>query len=348
MKLAFGIALAGALLSAATPPSYLRLGDPAPSIASARWLKGNPVRAFEKGHLYVVEFWATWCGPCRENIPHLTELARAYKGKVDVIGIDIWENAKGGTADALPKVARFVKAQGPKMGYRVAADGPDGRIADAWMKAASEAGIPCSFLVDREGRVAWIGHPSALEGVLKETLAGTYDLAAARTRRETELEITRPIEEAMAAKDYPRAIRVIDAAVEKRPALKHPLTYQRLVALYHADLELGRKVSREILEESGHEPGAYWMMIAAMAVQTDLSPEAYAFGRTLVAEAEQRGQANFMFTAMKAELYFNGGDRQEAARIGEEALAAALKDTHATPANLALIRKNLARYKETR
>lgn len=348
MKFAAGIALILGLAGAAaqaSPEAYLRIGDPAPSLESARWVKGAPVRAFRKGRCYVVEFWATWCGPCRENIPHVTELARAYKGRADFIGVDIWESQKAGGGDALPKVAKFVKEQGAKMGYRVAADVPEGRIAGAWMKPASESGIPCAFIVDGEGRVAWIGHPAKVEDALKEVLAGTYDLAAARARRETELEITRPIEEAMTARNYPKAIEVIGAAIAKRPALEHSLTYQQLVALYHADLAQGIRRSRQILEDSGHEPGAYWMMMAIFAVETDLSPEAYAFGRTLAGEVEQRGLGNFMFTAMKADLCFNAGDREQAIRLGEEALAAAGKDPHATPANLALIRKNLDKHR---
>jgi thiol-disulfide isomerase/thioredoxin len=328
----------------AAPPVYLKIGDPAPAIQSAQWIKGTPVKAFDKGKLYAVEFWATWCGPCKENIPHVTELAKAYKGKVTVLGIDIWEAQKAGGGDTLPKVKAFVKKQGAKMDYRVAADGPDGRIAETWMKAAGEGGIPCAFVVDREGRVAWIGHPSALEGVLKEELAGTYDLAAARTRRETELEITRPIGEAMAAKNYPEAVRAIDAALEKRPQLKYNLGYQHLTALYHADLARGIKVSQDILTESGHEPGAYHMMMAIFAVETDLSPAAYAFGKTLIKEVEDRGVGNYMFTAMKAELYANAGEPEQATKFAEEALAQALKDPHATPGNLALIRKNLAKH----
>lgn len=324
---------------------YLRIGDPAPSIASARWIKGNPVRSFTKGRVSVVEFWATWCGPCRESIPRLTALARANRGTVDVIGIDIWENKKGGTADALPKVMRFVEEQGGKMDYRVAADGPEGMIADAWMEAASEGGIPCAFIVDREGKVAWIGHPAKLEESLKEILAGSYNMASARTRRETELEIVRPIDEAMAARDYAQALQVIAAAIEKRPALEHALTYKQLVALYHTDLERGIARSKQILEQSNHETGAYWMMMAIFAVETDLSPAAYTFGKTLAADVVARGMSNYMFDAMASDLWFNAGDRAEAIRLGEKALAAAEMDPQVTPANLALIRKHLDLHK---
>src|SRR4051812_3305632 len=60
--------------AAQTTKATLFPGDPAPSIHVAKWLKGQPVIDIKKGQFYVVEFWATWCGPCIQSIPHLTEL----------------------------------------------------------------------------------------------------------------------------------------------------------------------------------------------------------------------------------------------------------------------------------
>ena len=94
-----------------------------------------------------------------------------------VIGQDCWEQD-----DKL--VAPFVKKMGEKMTYRVALDekteNEKGKMAETWMAAAGQNGIPTAFVVNKEGVVAWIGHPMALqETVLNEVLEGTYDLAKA-------------------------------------------------------------------------------------------------------------------------------------------------------------------------
>ena len=52
------------------------LGDPAAPLTIKDWVKGKPANVRDGKAVYVVEFWATWCGPCRVSIPHLTELQK--------------------------------------------------------------------------------------------------------------------------------------------------------------------------------------------------------------------------------------------------------------------------------
>jgi hypothetical protein len=69
-------------------------------------------------------------------------------------------------------VAAFVKERGPRLGYTFAyAD--DGAAVDAWLRAAGREGIPCTFVVDKVGRIAYIGHPMYLGMVLPKVVAGT-------------------------------------------------------------------------------------------------------------------------------------------------------------------------------
>jgi len=163
----------------------LKVGDHAPKLQTGKWVQGDPVKQFEKGKAYIVEFWATWCPPCRTSIPHLNETYQKYKDKnLVVIGQDCWEHDES-------LVAPFVKKMGDKMTYRVAlddkSDGDPGKMADTWMAAAGQTGIPTAFLLDKEGMIAWIGHPMELkEQTIDAVLDGTFDVHKAAAAYDTQ------------------------------------------------------------------------------------------------------------------------------------------------------------------
>lgn len=176
--------LLAAVLAASFSMAGLGVGDKAPALKVAKWSKGNPVKSFETGKIYVVEFWATWCGPCKQSIPHLTDLAKKFKGKVTFTGVSVWEtDPKNPDKTYVAKVDKFVKDMGAKMDYNVAVDGLEGTMAKTWMEAANQNGIPTAFVIDGTGSIAWIGHPMAeLEEVLDQVVAGKYDVAAAKQK----------------------------------------------------------------------------------------------------------------------------------------------------------------------
>jgi len=143
----------------------LKVGGKAPPIHVEKWVKGEEVKAFEKGKVYVVEFWATWCTHCKGSIPHLTELAKANKG-VTFIGVAASERKEQDVSDKrLENLTSFVTRQGDAMGYHVAYDS-DRKMGAAWMKASGTTDIPAAFIVDGEGKIAWIGHPMEMDSHL--------------------------------------------------------------------------------------------------------------------------------------------------------------------------------------
>ena len=87
-RLMCAVALTACLL--APLAQALDVGDPVPELAISKVIKGDDVKGTykDRGQITVVEFWATWCGPCRQSIPHLTELQKKYADKnVRIIGI---------------------------------------------------------------------------------------------------------------------------------------------------------------------------------------------------------------------------------------------------------------------
>jgi thiol-disulfide isomerase/thioredoxin len=156
----------------------LKIGDPAPPLLVGEWVKGEPVKEFEKGKVYVLDFWASWCEPCIEAIPKLNKLQldNADRGVI-VIGINCVE-------DEETDIAAFVKKQGKKMSYRVATDdlrkSEEGKMVETWLMPAGQELMPVIFIVNQEGVIAWIGHPGELPEVLAKVVEGKWDLAKAK------------------------------------------------------------------------------------------------------------------------------------------------------------------------
>jgi thiol-disulfide isomerase/thioredoxin len=139
----------------------LTMGDPAPRLTVSNWVKGPQIGKFMPGQIYIVEFWATWCGPCLQAIPHLNELKKQYGDKITVIGVASSERGDS-TAEKLQGVAEFVERGNPPMEYSVAFDDSPSMNTD-WLEASEARGIPTTYVIDARGRVAFIGHPMELD-----------------------------------------------------------------------------------------------------------------------------------------------------------------------------------------
>ncbi len=173
-------ALASEPASASVQEAALKVGDPAPALTIEKWIKGGPIAKFEAGHVYVVEFWATWCGPCIASMPHISALQQEYAGKATVIGTNIWERKYDD--ETLAKIEKFVEGQGERMAYTVAYDGPSKVMDASFMRAAGRNGIPSAFIVDQKGVIAWMGHPGSMDFALHEIVEGKWDLTTGPQR----------------------------------------------------------------------------------------------------------------------------------------------------------------------
>ena len=159
------------LWSAGSVSAIGNIGDDAPALDIEHWVKGSPIALKDgKGtNVYVVEFWATWCPPCRVSIPLLTELQKKYRDQnLVLIGI-----SNESEAEVRPFVGRMAET----MDYPVATDKQDSTTTK-YMVAYGMTGIPTAFVVNREGKIAWVGSPlRGLSNAVAQILSGKFDLA---------------------------------------------------------------------------------------------------------------------------------------------------------------------------
>ncbi|HWV67216.1 TlpA family protein disulfide reductase [Chitinophaga sp.] len=311
------------------------LGEPAPSLYISNWIKGDKVTAFEKGKVYVVEFWATWCKPCIAGMPHLSELAEKYKKDVTVLGVSIHERKE----TTLPVIEKFVAGMGDKMKYNVATE-QNNLMAENWMKAYGERGIPYSFVVDQQGRVAWAGAPKNLDKVLPQVVAGTWDVKEAAEKRKEWQRLSVidnnsiPVMNTfMGNPGNPTgALKKIDSILAENPGLKYypKVGHFTFYALLKTDPEKAVEFGKEWLKHNDYPP--FSTVTDAVTGKKNLPASAY----VLAAGCYQAQldlypwSMDFPATYKKmAELYTQAGDKSKAAEMLKKAdSAVAEKTTH--------------------
>jgi thiol-disulfide isomerase/thioredoxin len=171
----------------------MNIGSVAPAIDIEHWMstgdgKFQPFSEFEPGKIYVVEFWATWCGPCIASMPHLVELQKRFADQgVTIVSV---------SDESLETVEGFLKREVMQLGgeEEVLAEGeakptyaeltsayclttdPDASVKKDYFLAAGQNGIPCAFIVGKDGKIEWIGHPMlGMDEALEAVIAGTWD-----------------------------------------------------------------------------------------------------------------------------------------------------------------------------
>lgn len=164
----------------ATEPTLLP-GDQAPPIVVSAWLRGAPIPASERGVITVVDFWAAWCPPCLGTLPHLARLEELYRtvapGRVEFVAVTALDRVNSRAAiDALLADPSLVVPS------RLAIDAGT-TTTEAFRGASRETAIPRAFVIDGDGRLAWLGHPQDVARVIDDLLAGHWDEQAARTER---------------------------------------------------------------------------------------------------------------------------------------------------------------------
>jgi len=150
-----------ACAATAAPPPHLPRGEPAPDFKVERLVGGELTLASLRGRVVIIDFWATWCPPCRAELPWLLKLARRYESRGVVF---VAMNQDDGPqralatefASELPGIDRFITLGGPSLAgpYRV-------------------DGLPTMYVIDAQGRV----FASAEGRLTEEAVVGVLEQA---------------------------------------------------------------------------------------------------------------------------------------------------------------------------
>jgi thiol-disulfide isomerase/thioredoxin len=259
------------------PTDSLNIGDAAPPLREQKWIKGTPIQHFEKGKVYVVDFWATWCRPCIASMPHLSSLAHKYKDKVIFLAIDIYEDKGPHPTRLLKQLISFVDSMGRRMDFPVAID-DNHFMANHWVEASGENSIPTDFVVNAQGKVAWIGNPADLDMVLQKVVNNTWDIKAALSKRHFNEHLAEMDDEAdnqlhrylrlddsfeyyIAKPDS--ALIAINEMIKKVPQLKYApnIASYTLWALLKTDQHNAYEYGKKVIETPTYQEPAYNIII---------------------------------------------------------------------------------------
>lgn len=166
MRLFLSLSICTIIANSSLGGDQLSVGSPSPVFEIGKVLRGVPLAQLPQQKFSVVEFSGTTCVPCIKFIPEMNKLQTRYP---DVLFVSVF-------CESEESVARFLAGAGKNISVTVALDSSH-HMRTHWLEASGLPGIPLAFVIDRAGKIAWLGHPDddGLRDVLSEILAGTFD-----------------------------------------------------------------------------------------------------------------------------------------------------------------------------
>jgi len=311
-------------------------GNAAPSLEGGVWLKGKPITRFEPGYVYVLDFSSVLCSPCRAFIPHLTELAHRYAGRVVVAGVYVYENPEDDTLSTRYQegVRRFISRMGAQMGYSVVVDGPARPLARTWMQAGNYQGMPTTFVVDQTGHMVWAGYPPGLESVLGRVLAGNFTIPEGleidRRRTSADVRIYREKKNA----NFKTAMAIVDSLIRIAPADKY-MYFEKFRILLTTDEMSAYAFARWAAAQPcvHSEPVLFYIAREIVIDAHTLCRPDYKLALRLTDQAIDLSRSDVVTALLydtKAQIYLSLGKMRKAVKAEKKAVSAVPLDTYPT------------------
>lgn len=148
------LALAGCASDEVPDDTSYSIGDLAPKVTGVTYLQGSPVDSDSDHNAYLIEFWATWCAPCKDSAPILSGFQSEYNDRGLLVA--------GFSDETESAVKPYLAEYGANMAYTIGLD-PDGAVQKQFLEGYGVSGVPWAFLLDGDGELVWVGHPMAPE-----------------------------------------------------------------------------------------------------------------------------------------------------------------------------------------
>jgi thiol-disulfide isomerase/thioredoxin len=340
--------------NAGAAPQELTIGSPAPALDVEHWVQDGEgrfekVTAFDAGKVYVIEFWATWCGPCIVSMPHLAKTQEKYADKgVQLISI---------SDEDLETVEEFLKRPVRRIGagagdendqakpetykdltsvYCLTTD-PDRSSSNDYLVAAGENGIPTAFIVGKDGMVEWIGHPMSMDGPLAQVVDGSWDRKAAIEQRQNEKARERMMMAVSGdlrifammvdAKNYDRALEKLKKIEEKladQPMAEQILVEGKLMVQIHVDPTAAIATLDRAVEINGDDANTLnqltWNIYEALADSEQPNQELVKAAAGYAEKAVKQDPTNGAIIDTLAHLVYLTGDLDRAIELQTEAV----------------------------
>ncbi|TWT60154.1 TlpA disulfide reductase family protein [Rubinisphaera italica] len=319
--------------SQAAEDELLTIGSKAPAINVEHWVSDNDgkyehVTDFKEGNVYIVEFWATWCGPCVASMPHISELQKKYADQ-DVQVISISDEPLETVNSFLAKAVRgddSGKTYGELTSTYCLTTDPDGSVNKDYMQAAGQNGIPTAFLVGKTGLIEWIGHPMTMDEPLTQVVAGDWDRSAFAEQFVAKQKLDAGMQNVMVAYrsgDTEKAISLLEELMEIAldAQSKAQLESMKLQMLIQAGGEKGAKALKEVADtqDSPEVKNRLAWMIYQMSEQGQSDDVMIAAAVEITQKALEADPENAEIMDTRARLLHKQGKLEEALKVQRKA-----------------------------
>ncbi|MER8649227.1 TlpA disulfide reductase family protein [Mesorhizobium sp. M1121] len=341
----------------------LRMGSPAPSIKVEDWLRGEPLANFQAGKVYIVELWATWSELCAAEMLDLMRLQEKYRDSgLEVVAVAANEDAPT-AVEARTKLKAWLTEKCSHLNYRIAFD-HTGEMNKLWRDPSFSVGIPTSFVVDRDGNIAFIGHPSQLDEILPKVLNGSWRISEAKAADTERIATSEPMAREQALKqpiddrfwaavkleDWKTALWAIEEGIALMPDdINFRLAHAHLLLHKIQDMWTGLPVMRQLVRDAIDKNSEDWMVSALDQLfhpandHSRLPPaERFAMGKELsehilALNPPQGDSPKYRSYPAVARYYYENGNNDRAVELvevaltsldGPEPIPAELKEQH--------------------